>query len=172
MPRRPKPKDGLTAGERVALYEAVQLERRRRMTDVSEREETVETVTDAVVTSVVEKAPVETASTAQKPKKELPKPQVAVVKVDLAIPVGEIKPMHGMCNGPVSYGADISGLFKEIGVPFVRFDATDTAVSAHAVDVSRIFKDPDADPSDPESYDFETTDRYVEAAMLSGAQII
>lgn len=174
MPRRPKPKDGLTAGERVALYEAEQLERRRRMTGEGKRVDAVDSATETgefSQTATVEEETVPEV-VVQKPKKALPKPQTATVRVDLSIPVGEIKPMHGMCNGPVSYGADISGLFKEIGVPFVRFDATDTAVSAYAVDVSRIFKDPDADPSNPESYDFETTDKYVEAAMLCGAQII
>jgi hypothetical protein len=57
-------------------------------------------------------------------------------------------------------------------VPYVRFDCTDTAVSAFAVDISRIFKDADTDPSIEENYDFAYTDKYVEAAIMSGAKVI
>ena len=108
----------------------------------------------------------------EKPRAVKPKPQSAIVRVDLSIPVGEIKPMHGMCNGPVSYGADISDAFREIGVPLVRFDGTDTAVSGYAVDISKIFKSFGGDPSEPANYAFELTDKYVEAALLAGAKVI
>ena len=164
MPRRPKARDGLTAGERVARYEVEQLEKQKRM-----REESTNEVDDG---AVAQSAIVEMKNTVKAEKKTLPKPQSATVRVDFSVPVGSVKPMHGMCNGPVSYGADISEVFCGIGVPFVRFDVTDTAMSAYAVDVSRIFKRYDADPSDPSSYDFSVTDRYFEAARLSGAEII
>jgi hypothetical protein len=110
--------------------------------------------------------------TPSKVKKQKPKPQNATVRVDFSLPVGTIKPMHGMCNGPISYGADLSDAFREIGVPIVRFDTTDTAISRNAVDISRIFKNYDADPSDPDSYDFTCSDKYVDAAMRAGARII
>ena len=170
MPRRPKPKNTLSAGERVALYQAEQEEKQRRM-----REESAEDRGETLEAKPTEKAELvidENADVERKVKKSLPKPQHATVRVDFSIPVGEIKPMHGMCNGPVSYGADISGLFREIGVPYVRFDGTDTAISSYAVDISRIFRHPEADPSDEKNYDFSCTDRYVEAAFLSGARVI
>lgn len=168
MPRKPKPKNTLSAGERAALYEAEQEEKRRSLSSVSQVPEADRNKNDKKDVLDGEKP----ENSANKPKKAKPKPQRATVRVDFSIPTGSVKPMHGMCNGPVSYGADISDEFKEIGVPFVRFDCTDTAISGYAVDISKIFKNFDADPSDPENYDFACTDRYVEAALLSGAQVI
>ena len=170
MPRKPKPKNTLSAGERAKLYETEQQEKQKRM-----RSQDVNASTEENRTVDPENATVNAASVSEMPqreKKSLPKPQKALVKVDFSIPVGNIKPLHGMCNGPVSYGADVSGIFREIGVPLVRFDCTDTAISAFAVDISRIFKDPYADPADPDSYDFGVTDKYVESALLTGAKVI
>ncbi len=157
MPRKPKPKNTLSAGERAALYEAEQAEKRARA-----REASAEAARDGNKEQII----------AEKPKAELKKPQFATVKVDLLLVTGEVKPMHAMCNGPVSYGADISHLFREIGVPYVRFDETDTAISSYAVDVSRIFKNPSADPRDEANYDFSYTDKYVAAAHNAGAKVI
>ena len=158
MPRRPKAKNTLTAGERVALYEAEREKRQRE----GAAEDSLASFTKS--------------ENAEKPsfreRKALAKPQSALVSVDFSVSVGKVSAMHGMCNGPVSYGADLSEMFREIGVPCVRFDCTDSALSACAVDLSRIFKNPDADPALSENYDFSYTDRYVEAARKSGAEII
>ena len=164
MPRRPKARDGLSAGERVALYQAEMEEKRRRMdlqSAAAQKEEKIRD-SDADINRTV----------SAKEKKALPKPQHAVVKVDFSIPTGRIKPMHAMCNGPKSYGADLSPLFSEIGVPYVRFDETDGAFSSCAIDVSRIFKDMNADPNSEESYDFSQSDKYIAAAYNSGARVI
>ncbi len=160
MPRKPKAKNALSAGERAALYEAEQAEKRARIH------------ADTDETSVNADKPRAERKATEKAKPELPKPQYATVKVDLSMQTGTVKPMHAMCNGPVSYGADISSLFREIGVPYVRFDGTDSPISAHAVDISRIFKDKYADPRDMSSYDFTYTDKYVSAAYNSGAKVI
>ena len=157
MPRKPKPKNTLSAGERAALYEAAEAEKRAKKAATSE--------SDA-------QANVESKPKAEKVKVELPKPQYATVRVDMSMATDAVKPMHGMCNGPVSYGADISSLFREIGVPFVRFDGTDTPMSGYAIDISRIFKNPEADPRDLSNYDFTYTDRYVAAAHNAGAKVI
>ena len=154
MPRKPKPKNTLSAGERAALYEAEQAEKRAKSESSAEPEK------------------IEKQVKAEKVKIELPKPQYATVRVDMSMTTDIVKPMHGMCNGPVSYGADISSLFREIGVPFVRFDCTDTPMSGYAIDVSRIFKNPAADPRDLSSYDFTYTDGYVAAAHNAGAKVI
>ncbi len=164
MPRKPKPKNTLSAGERAAIYEAEQAEKRARMNADSASSG------DKIEDKINESAKPEKKE--EKPKIVLPKPQHATVKVDFSIQTGKIKAMHGMCNGPVSYGADLSSLFREIGVPHVRFDGTDTALSAYAVDISRIFKDPSRDPRDESAYDFSYTDRYVAAAYNAGATVI
>ncbi len=160
MPRKPKAKNALSAGERAALYEAEQAEK------WAQRQMTVDVAAENKSEAKPEK------NTSEKIKTELPKPQYATVKVDLSLQTGNVKPMHGMCNGPVSYGADISSLFREIKVPYVRFDGTDSAVSAYAVDISRIFKDMSADPRDEAGYDFAYTDKYVAAAYNAGAKVI
>ena len=174
MPRKPKAINALSAGERAALYEA-ELEKKQQLLRGAVPDDGGEAAAPAFADEKAVGSNVGGAEVSVKReavKKKLPMPEHATVRVDLSVPVGEIKPMHGMCNGPVSYGADISGLFREIGVPEVRFDCTDTAMSAFAVDVSRIFKNFDADPSDPENYDFSVTDKYVEAAYLSGARVL
>jgi hypothetical protein len=165
MPRKPKAKDGLTAGQRVALYEAEQ--ERKKLEKLDKNTQSAEKAA-ADGAEAVEKAILEE----KKAQKPLPKPQHATVRVDLSSVVGAIRPMHAMCNGPKSFGADISHLFKEAGIPLVRFDDTDTCISSCAIDVSRIFKNPAADPRDPASYDFATTDEYVAAAYNAGARVI
>ena len=157
MPRKPKPKNTLSAGERAAIYEAEQAEKRAKKEAIAESD-------------AQEKA--EVKAKAEKVKTELPKPQYATVRVDMSMATEAVKPMHGMCNGPISYGADISSLFREIGVPFVRFDGTDSAISGYAVDISRIFKNPEADPRDLSNYDFTYTDKYVAAAHNAGAKVV
>lgn len=160
MPRKPKPKNTLSAGERAAIYEAEQAEKKARAHAATKETDQA----DAALAS--SDIPVEEV------KVVLPKPQHATVKVDFSIPIGRVKAMHGVCNGPVSYGADISRLFREIGVPCVRFAETDTALSAYAVDISRIFKDSSRDPRDPSAYDFSYTDKYIAAAHNVGAKVI
>ena len=155
MPRKPKPKNTLSAGERAAIYEAEQAEKKARMQEGT----------------VIDPVPDPENKANEEPKKApivLPKPQHATVKVDFSMRVGKIKAMHGMCNGPVSYGADLSSLFKEIGVPHVRFDGTDGALSAFAVDVSRIFKDPHRDPRDESAYDFPTRTNTLRRRITQG----
>ena len=159
MPRKPKAKDGLTAGERVALYEAERAQRRAR--DVGAATNGAD---DPNAATESDKNAASLPKTEKIEPKILPKPQHATVRVDFSAEQGYIKPMHAMCNGPVSYGADISELFRQIGVPSVRLAGTDTAVSSLAVDISRIFKNMDADPRDPRNYDFTVTDKYVRAA--------
>ncbi|MBE6583819.1 MAG: hypothetical protein E7649_02380 [Ruminococcaceae bacterium] len=166
MPRKPKAKDGLTAGQRAALYEARQAEKIAKMSGAENAVSLKQEQADKVAARSLD------GSDPPKAEKVLPKPQHATVRVDFSLDIGEIKPMHGMCNGPVSYGADISELFREIGVPRVRFSGTDTPVSSLAIDISRIFKNPNADPHDPCSYDFACTDRYVSAAYNCGARVM
>ena len=177
MPRVPKGKGGLSAGERARIYEQARAEKRRRLSqgDFADKDSKIDGNKKAILdnSEVLEQiAEQPQCNEAATPKKTLPNPEVATVKVDFSVDVGEIGEMHGFCNGPVSYGTDISGLFKEIGVPVVRFDNTDGANSAYAVDISRIFKDFSADPNDPKSYDFSVTDKYITAAYNSGAKVI
>lgn len=170
MSRKPKPKNTLSAGERVALYQAEREEKQRRLSSDADQTSTADKNSGKTSEEIKNEKNI-SANTVTK-SKVLPKPQHGTVKADFSVRNGKIKPMHGMCNGPVSYGTDISHLFREIGVPVVRFDGTDGAISSYAVDISRIFRDKNADPTKPESYDFSYTDKYVAAAYNSGAKVI
>ena len=141
MPRKPKPKNQLSAGQRAALYlEEQRAKLEAEATDIKENEIT------------------------EKPKRvntQKPKPQHAVVRVDMSARTEGVAALNGMCNGPVSYEGDLSELFKNMNIPYVRNCGWDTRSSRYAFDISRIFKGPDADDSKPENYDFSLTDKYM-----------
>lgn len=95
-----------------------------------------------------------------------------LVTVDFASVTGRIKPVHGMCNGPLSPGTDLRELFAQMGVPRVRFaDAGGTQCGLY-VNVSSIFPDMSADEYDPKNYRFAPTDVLIKAAAESGAEVI
>lgn len=142
MPRKPKPKNQLSAGQRAALY----LEEQKAKLEVG-----VEAVGESA--EITEKP--------QRVKTQKPKPQHAVVRVDMSARIRKISNLGGMCNGPLSYEGDLSVLFKNMNIPYVRNCGWDTRASKYAFDISRIFKDPDADDSKPENYDFSLTDKYM-----------
>ena len=101
------------------------------------------------------------------------------VSIDLSKSIGKIKPMHSTNNGPqYKFAADqrITNLysFRDAGIPYARnHDAAFNATygGEHIVDVNFIFRDPDADPYLPESYDFTLTDEYLKVIELSGAKV-
>ncbi len=95
-----------------------------------------------------------------------------LVTVDFASVTGQIKPLHGMCNGPLSPGADLSELFRAMGVPQVRFADAGGKQAGLYVNVSAIFPDTSADEYDPGSYRFAPTDALIKAALESGAGIV
>ena len=86
---------------------------------------------------------------------------------------GAVKPLHGVCNGPISMGGwtDMSEEYREMGVPFVRLHDTDYPYPQQ-VDLPQIFRNPDADPDDPAAYDFFLTDQFITAIHNTGAEII
>ena len=162
MSRKPKPKNTLSAGQRAAMFEE---EQRRRASSLSSIEGAAQQSEETQSVSGQKKS--EPA-----PKKQKEKPQTASVKVDFAVSGGSINKIWGMCNGPLSQSADISGLFSKLRVPCVRFDRTEGSRSGYVLDVSKIFPDVSADARDPESYNFRETDKYVLAAANVGARII
>ena len=95
-----------------------------------------------------------------------------LVTVDFASRTGQVKPLHGMCNGPLSPGSDLSALFAQMGVPQVRFADAGGKQAGLYVNVSHIFPDMSADEYDPQSYRFAPTDALIKAAAESGAQIV
>lgn len=97
--------------------------------------------------------------------------------LNLCKPLGPIKPMHAVNNGPVhKKGSQArSNLleYRAAGIPYVRnHDASFCADygGEHTVDIYAVFPDFDADPLEPESYDFAVTDRYLQTIEETGAK--
>lgn len=95
-----------------------------------------------------------------------------LVTVDFASVTGNIKPLHGMCNGPLSPGSDLGTLFAGMGVPRVRFADAGGKQAGLFVNVSHVFPDMSANEYDPRSYRFAPTDALILAAAKSGAEIV
>ena len=88
--------------------------------------------------------------------------------IDFSIPVGPVKPMNGVCNGPSKMTAKY---FKKAHIPFSRLH--DMRTHFHACcDVPSIFRDFDADENDPANYDFALSDYYIEKIKECGTDII
>ena len=92
--------------------------------------------------------------------------------------VGTVKPMHAVNNGPVSgrktQKRSNFETFKEARIPYSRnHDASfcPTYGGENIVDVHAIFKNFDADPYDPASYDFTLTDLFLENILAAGTKI-
>lgn len=100
------------------------------------------------------------------------------ILIDFTKSEGKVKPMHAVNNGPVGskvrMGNSTYAYFREAGIPYARnHDASfSTAYGGeYTVDVHRIFRNFDADPTDPASYDFECTDQCVENTFSVGTEV-
>ena len=111
------------------------------------------------------------------------------LKVNFSEVTGRIKPMHAVNNGPSCEVGDAylgwgkrnpnvrNGNLAEYtaaGIPYARtHDASFSAKYGldHTVDVANIFRDFDADPYDPASYDFACTDHYMDMIEAAGTKI-
>lgn len=121
------------------------------------------------------------------------------MKVDFNSVVGQIKPMHATNNGPVvkvenmgdgtfrPYDSTLTehrppnmiegsnlNEFKRAGIPYARVhDASFYSRYGldHTVDVYYIFRDFDADPTDPSNYDFTCTDHYIQGCVLADTEV-
>lgn len=95
------------------------------------------------------------------------------ISVDFSKPISTIRPLHGVNSGPRTYSFyhDTSKYFVEAGIPYSRLHDTEYPYgSGHFVDIPCIFKNFDADPYDPASYDFEMTDMYIQAIYECGTK--
>lgn len=107
------------------------------------------------------------------------------IKVDFSKVVGDVKPMHAVNNGPsVRTKTIISGdlnspsnnfnAYKDAGIPYARtHDASFFAGygSEHTIDVYYVFPNFDADPTDPNNYDFACTDEYLKVCEFAGTEV-
>ena len=107
------------------------------------------------------------------------------MKIKFNEAAGKMKPMHATNNGPSVQLKDIeldqlhpfnNNLyeFKNAGIPYARTHDTSFYHRnglEHTVDVYYLFPDFDADPTDPQNYDFACTDHYIAGCQLADTEI-
>ena len=95
------------------------------------------------------------------------------ITVDLHTPVKKMKPMHGGGQPPLG-GAGMTEYFHyltEAGIPFSRLhDVGGVFGGGRFVDVPNLFRDFDADETDPRNYDFAFTDLLIKALVDAGVE--
>ena len=100
---------------------------------------------------------------------------MAHVSVDFTRPVGPVKPMNSVNNGPaVTRGLGNLESYRDAEFPFARTHDAAFCPSyggSHSVDIIGIFPDFDRDENDPASYDFDLTDEYMEAILSAGTEV-
>ena len=96
-----------------------------------------------------------------------------MITIDTSRKIGPIKPVHGVNNGPTSFGGltDLSRSYKAAGFPYARMHDPEYPHPT-AVDIPQIFPDFSADETDPANYVFENTDAALKAIVDCGTQII
>lgn len=94
------------------------------------------------------------------------------VQADFSRQTGVIKPMHGINNGPFHYcNYEMFPALTEAGIPFSRLHDTGGRYGGGVfVDMGNVFRDPSADPSDPNAYDFAFTDTLIQALHSAGVE--
>lgn len=98
---------------------------------------------------------------------------MAQIKIDFNHEKGPIKPVNGVGQVPIVGWCD-SGLFRyltEAGIPYSRLHDVGGGYGANRfVDIPNVFRDFDADPSDPASYDFAFTDVLLADIVKAGIE--
>jgi len=102
---------------------------------------------------------------------------------------GPMKALHGVQGGPLStnsHDADLTSLYKDASIPYVRFPYGDGSMDDYkpaskegktqiTKTISRltlgdIFPNRDGDPNDEKNYNFSDIDKYVKAIKATGAE--
>ena len=105
---------------------------------------------------------------------------MANVSVDFNKKIGKLKIMHSVNNVPVGNEvrcADKMNTYDYFRKAHIKYCRSHDAgfyegyCGEYSVDVHRIFRDFDKDENDEASYDFEYTDKYVQAAEKVGAHV-
>lgn len=97
----------------------------------------------------------------------------AEVIIDCSRVRGEIRALHGANFGPLCANGivDLTRFHREIALPSTRLHDIPWTYG-EVVDIHSLFRNFDADPADPASYDFRRTDDYLAAATNTGTRIV
>jgi len=98
--------------------------------------------------------------------------QQPVLVVDPQTPLGPMKPINGVNNGPFCLDGllDFSDEFRAAAFADVRTHDPNYPCR-NVCDINAVFPRADADPADPASYDFTLTDHYLKTIRDTGATI-
>lgn len=94
------------------------------------------------------------------------------IQADFRQAVGRIKPQHGVGQPPFAgVNFEMFQCLKDAGIPYSRLhDVQGVYGGFRYVDIPNIFRDFDADPTDPASYDFTFTDLLITALVEHGVE--
>ncbi len=100
---------------------------------------------------------------------------MANIQMDPSRVLGPIKPMHAVGQPPLGglgkHYFDNFHYLADIDIPYSRLhDVGGGYGGARFVDIPNIFRNFDADPEDPASYDFAFTDALIKALLESGVE--
>jgi len=96
------------------------------------------------------------------------------IHIDFQRKKGPVKPMHAVNNGVVLGRQNNTETYRTAGFPYARnHDASycEEYGVEHCVDITAIFRDFDASPYHPDSYDFAVTDAYLKGTVDAGTKI-
>ncbi|MBR5445597.1 MAG: hypothetical protein IKV57_05720 [Clostridia bacterium] len=96
------------------------------------------------------------------------------IRIDFTRKTGTIKPMHAVNNGVVLGRQNNTETYRAAGFPYARnHDASycEEYGVEHCVDITAIFRDFEANPYHPDSYDFAVTDAYLKGTVDTGTKI-
>lgn len=107
---------------------------------------------------------------------------MSTITLNFSENVGKMKPMHAVNNGPIGQTkVDMTasdrgnfGDFAALKIPYVRnHDASfcEDYGGEHIVDVHAIFPDFSKNPYNPNSYDFQLTDEYIQTIIDAGSSV-
>ncbi len=96
-----------------------------------------------------------------------------LIQVDFDKVIGTIKPLNGVNRGPVAGGGRVQVIDqqKALGLHSIRTHDSHWP-NSDVIDIHALFPDFNADPANPESFDFPLTDEYIAAILKTGAKVI
>lgn len=98
---------------------------------------------------------------------------MATVRIDTGKQIKKMKPLHGGGQPPIG-GKDMTEYFHyvtEAGIPFSRLhDVGGPFGGNRFVDIPNVFRNFDADETDPANYDFTFTDHLLKALVKAGVE--
>jgi len=129
--------------------------------------------TEVIFTSPHPAEPIQGMTRVLKSEEKRPPMKSIEVLIDAAHVVGDIKPLHDVCNGPICLRGyhDFTSYYKELGIRNVRLHDVPYTFD-NVQDINYVFPRMDADPNCADNYDFGQTDFYLESIASLGIDII